>query len=88
MEILYFDSNIVVCVKPSGILSAKDLSEKPNMQSLLESELSVKEVFPIHRLDREVSGLMVYALNKKAAATLSGAASNHTLFKHNFSLCI
>ncbi len=84
MEILYFDSNIVVCVKPSGILSAKDLSEKPNMQSLLESELSVKEVFPIHRLDREVSGLMVYALNKKAAATLSGAASNHTLFTKEY----
>ena len=71
MEIIYKDSQIVVCIKPKGVLSAEDLSGKANMPSILKRELCVDEVFPVHRLDRDVSGLMVFALSKRAAASLS-----------------
>ena len=81
MEILYKDSHIVVCIKPSGVLSARDSSGAKNMADLLTEELEVKEVYPIHRLDREVSGVMVYALTSLAAAKLSADASNKDKFQ-------
>ncbi|MBE6782045.1 MAG: RluA family pseudouridine synthase [Ruminococcaceae bacterium] len=71
MEILYKDSDLVVCYKPSGVLSAKDLSGKTSMPDLLKEELDCKEVYPVHRLDKEVSGLMVYALSSQSASKLS-----------------
>ncbi len=67
MELLYEDEQLVVCVKPRGILSCKDASGKPSVEDLL----APRTVFPIHRLDKEVSGLMVFAKTKAAAAHLS-----------------
>lgn len=80
MDILYRDDHIVVCVKPDGVLSAKDASAFANMTDMLKEELGVDEVFPIHRLDRDVSGVMVYALSSLAASKLSSIASDHTKF--------
>ena len=81
MEVLYSDNHIVVCIKPSGVLSAKDISGEKNMTDMLKDELGVLEVYPIHRLDREVSGVMVYALSKIAAAKLSQDAADKDKFK-------
>lgn len=81
MEILYKDSDIVVCIKPTGLLSAKDSSGNANMQDVLKAELSETEVYPIHRLDKDVSGVMVYALNKNAAAKLSADVKNKDRFE-------
>lgn len=58
----------MICVKPRGILSAKDASGKPSMNDLLLP----REIFPVHRLDRDATGLMVFAKTAKAAAFLSG----------------
>jgi 23S rRNA pseudouridine1911/1915/1917 synthase len=80
MEILFSDSQIVICIKPAGVLSAKDSSGKTNMQDLLAQELNLSEIYPIHRLDREVSGVMVYGLSKSAAAKLSEQVSDHSRF--------
>lgn len=68
IKILYEDSEIVVCVKPSGVLSQDD--NKESMVSIL-SEKCKSEIFPLHRLDREVAGVMVYAKTKQSAAFLS-----------------
>ena len=84
MKIIYQDVQIVVCIKPSGVLSAKDSSGKTNMQDLLCEQLSLSEVFPIHRLDREVSGLMIYALTSVAAAKLCADVSNHLKFRKEY----
>jgi len=69
LTILYEDEQLLVCVKPSGVLSAKDASGQENLCDLL----APRQVFPVHRLDREVSGLMVFAKTKAAAAFLSRA---------------
>ena len=81
MEILYKDEHIVVCIKPSGVLSAMDISGSKNMTDMLKEELGVDQVYPVHRLDREVSGVMVYALNQSAAAKLSADSSDKDRFK-------
>ncbi|MBR3439071.1 MAG: RluA family pseudouridine synthase [Clostridia bacterium] len=68
MIILYEDDALIVCVKPAGALSEK--SEKPNMVSMIASHTGA-EPYPVHRLDRETGGVMVYAKTKQAAAALS-----------------
>ena len=59
MEILYSDKNIAVCIKPVGLDSEMEV---PNA---LKEALG-GEIFPIHRLDKNVGGVMVYARNKQA----------------------
>ena len=68
MDILYRDKDIVVAVKPAGVLST---DEPGGMPELLRRELQHDNVRSVHRLDRVVSGLMVYALRSKAASELS-----------------
>ena len=69
MTILYEDADLLVCVKPRDVLSAADASGKRSMPELL----SPRTVFPVHRLDREATGLMVFAKTKACAAFLSKA---------------
>ena len=76
MEILYFDADVVVAVKPSGIISEGSADGGVSMPGLIAAELSslgesCPDIYPVHRLDRETSGIMVYARNEKAAAALS-----------------
>ena len=56
MELLYQDSQIVLCVKPAGLSSEAGAGSLPE---LLEDQLG-RPVFPVHRLDRNVGGVMVY----------------------------
>ena len=68
-KILHADSDIVLCVKPSGVLS-QDAGEQ-SMPGLLRSALGTEEIYPVHRLDQAVGGVMVYARTAEAAAALS-----------------
>ena len=69
-KILFEDDLLIVCVKPVGILSQSDSNGGESMISLLE-EYTGNTIYPLHRLDREVGGVMVYAKNKFAASVLS-----------------
>ena len=64
MELLYSDSGIAVCVKPVGLDSETEVPAE------LKKQLG-GEIFPVHRLDKNVGGVMVYARTKQAAAALS-----------------
>ena len=72
MEILYLDNKIIVCVKPVGVLST---DEPGGMPSLLRAALGdeTAPVYTVHRLDAAVSGVMVYARTRHAAADLGRA---------------
>ena len=74
MEILYSDRDIAVCVKPVG------LDSELQVPSALKEQLG-GEIFPIHRLDKNVGGVMVYARTKQAAAVLSRAVQEGTMVK-------
>ena len=70
MEIVYLDSDILVCVKPGRVLSTDEPGGLPDLlrEALGEPEGDIRTV---HRLDRVVSGLMVLARNAKSASELS-----------------
>lgn len=68
MEILYSDRDIIVCIKPAGVLST---DEPGGLPELIRAQTGFENVRTVHRLDRVVSGLMVLALNKKSASALS-----------------
>ena len=74
MEILYSDRDLAVCIKPVGLDSEAQVPEA------LKTDLG-GEVFPIHRLDKNVGGVMVYARTKSAAATLSKLIQEGALIK-------
>ena len=70
MEILYSDGRIVVCVKPVGLDSEHEVPAALG-----------GDIYPIHRLDKNVGGVMVYARTKEAAAALSRAVQEGTMVK-------
>ncbi len=79
-EILYRDSDIAVVIKPVGLSS-----ERGGLVDILESELGC-EVYPLHRLDTGVGGVMLYALNRRAAAVLSADIQAGLLVKEYFAV--
>ena len=82
MELLYQDSQIVLCVKPAGLSSEAGAGSLPE---LLEDQLG-RPVFPVHRLDRNVGGVMVYARTRQAASALSRAVQAGNLQKEYLAL--
>ncbi len=82
MELIYTDKNVVVCVKPAGVLSQEGAGN--NMPALLREALCRDEIYPVHRLDTAAAGLMVFALTAKAAAALSAQIAEKRLRKEYF----
>lgn len=74
MVLLYSDRDLAVCVKPVGLDSE---SEVP---AALKGQLG-GEIFPIHRLDKNVGGVMVFARTKQAAAALSKTVQEGAMVK-------
>ncbi|MGM9589041.1 MAG: RluA family pseudouridine synthase [Faecousia sp.] len=74
MEILYSDHNLAVCIKPV------DMDSEHEIPAALKEALG-GEIFPIHRLDKNVGGVMVYARTKQAAAALSKAVQEGAMVK-------
>lgn len=64
MQILYHDTDLAVCLKPVGLDSESEVPAE------LIRTLG-GEIYPIHRLDKNVGGVMLYARTKRAAAELS-----------------
>lgn len=85
MQILFEDADIIVCQKPVGVLSQADDAGKESMITLLEAHTG-GAIFPLHRLDREVGGVMVYAKTKRAAASLSRDIAEHKFEKDYLAL--
>ena len=79
MEILYSDRDLAVIVKPVGLDSEKQVPEE--IKDVLGGE-----VFTVHRLDKNVGGVMVYARTKNAAAALSRAIQDAAMVKEYVAL--
>ncbi len=80
MEILFVDKHIVVAIKPPEILSQGDEKGRENAVDILK-EMTGGHVFPVHRLDKGVGGVMVFAKTSYAAAALSLQVSDRTMEK-------
>jgi len=88
INILYEDNHLLVAKKPPGILSQADASGAPDMLTWIKAYL--KETYQkkgnvfvglVHRLDRRVGGVMVFAKTSKAASRLSEAIRNREMDK-------
>ena len=89
LNVLYEDNHIIVVEKLEGILSQGDSTNDLSMLEIIKDYLKEKYQKPgnvflglVHRLDRRVSGVMVFAKTSKAASRLSDAIRNH-LFEKN-----
>lgn len=78
LTVLHEDEDILVCMKPMGVPAQSDKTRDPDMITLVKKYLFDKGetdeepyVGLVHRLDRPVGGLMVFARNQEAAADLS-----------------
>lgn len=77
-EIIHQEREFVLCVKPFGLLSEGE--QEGAMPALLRAQLG-GEIYPVHRLDRETGGCMVYARTKAAAGKLSAIVSDRSMEK-------
>ena len=74
MEILHSDQDIAVILKPVG------LDSESQIPAAIKETLG-GEIYPIHRLDKNVGGVMVYARTRQAAAALSKAVQDGAMVK-------
>ena len=79
MELLHSCEDFVVCIKPVGVDSEHE------MPALLKQALG-GELYTLHRLDKNVGGVMVYARTKQAAAELSGVIARGQMEKEYVAL--
>src|SRR5580700_9124888 len=62
IRILHEDSDLVVLEKPAGLLSvATDFESHATVHTFLKRRFHHRRVYPVHRLDRETSGVMLFA---------------------------
>ncbi len=85
MKILYEDSDVVVLIKPVGAPSEATKSGEAGILTLLNSQNNNNN-YLLHRLDRNVGGVMVFGKNKKSAAILSKQIAENTLKKTYFAV--
>ena len=90
-EIVYKDKNVIVIIKPVGMPSQSDPSGDTDAMSAASQMLrDVGEdgaLWLVHRLDRNVGGLIAFARNKKSAAALSELIAKGNLTKKYIAVC-
>lgn len=86
IEPLFEDRQLLVALKPPNLLSQGDATGDPDLLGLLKEMIRVRDHKPgnvylglVHRLDRPVGGLMVFAKTSKAAARLSAQLREHAI---------
>lgn len=89
LNILYEDNHIIAVVKPNNVLSQQDSTGDIDMLTIVKKYIKEKYNKPgnvyvglVHRLDRPVGGVMIFAKSSKAASRLSDMIKNHNLKKY------
>ena len=88
LNILYEDNHIIVVVKPYNVLSQGDSTGDASIMDMVKDYIKKKYNKPgnvylglVHRLDRPVGGIMVFARSSKAASRLCKAFNEHKITK-------
>ena len=94
INILYEDNHLLVVEKKVGVLSQSDGSNTPDMLTILKKYIKEKYNKPgnvylglVHRLDKDVGGIMVFAKTSKAARRLSETIRNREFKKTYLAVC-
>ena len=85
-DVLYEDNHVLVAVKPPNMLSQADRTGDTDILTELKAYIREEYHKPgnvylglVHRLDRPVGGLMVFARTSKAASRLSAQMQEHQM---------
>ena len=94
LNILYEDNHLIVVEKKPNVLCQSDYTKDLDLLTMIKSYLKEKYQKPgnvylglVHRLDRPVGGIMVFAKTSKAAARLSKMIQNHEMIKEYLLVC-
>lgn len=80
LKILYEDRDLIVIDKPAGLLSVATDHQKENCaHAILKRRYHTRRVFPVHRLDRDTSGILVFAYTESARDHLKKQFEVHTI---------
>ena len=88
MEVLYEDNHIIAVYKPAGLLAQGDETGQQSLLEQVKKYLKEKHKKPgnvflgvVHRLDRNVSGIILFGKTSKGASRLSEQFRNHSIKK-------
>lgn len=82
LRIVYEDEDLIVVDKPAGLLSVATEKEMgQTVHAILKRRFHKRRVYPIHRLDRDTSGLMVFAYTEKARDHLKDQLAKRTMHR-------
>jgi len=88
LRVLYEDNHLIAVYKPAGVLVQGDITGDPNLMDQVKEYLKNKYHKPgnvflglLHRLDRPVAGIVLFAKTSKGAARLSEQIRNHQVKK-------
>ena len=87
LRILHDDDHLVVLEKPEGLLSvATDLEKRATVHAMLKKQFHNRKVYPVHRLDRETSGVMIFAYTEMARNALKAQFEEQLIDKTYFAI--
>lgn len=87
LRIAHDDDQIVVLEKPEGLLSvATDFETRATVHAMLKRQFHNRKVYPVHRLDRETSGVMLFAYTEVARDALKSQFEEHTIDKTYYAI--
>lgn len=94
LNVLYEDNHIIVVEKKPNVLSQSDYTKDLDLLTMTKNYIKEKYNKPgnvylglVHRLDRPVGGIMVFARTSKAASRLSDVIKNHEMNKEYLLVC-
>jgi len=94
LDVLYEDNHIIVVEKKPNVLCQSDYTKDLDLLTMIKEYIKEKYQKPgnvyiglVHRLDRPVGGIMVFARTSKAAARLSKMIQNHEMIKEYLLVC-
>ena len=82
--VIYEDDNFVIVNKPRGLLLQQDGDVSHPSLDILVSEYLGKTAMPVHRLDKDTSGICVFAKNNKAADEMGKIFNDHTQIEKHY----
>ncbi len=89
IKVIYRDSHLLAIHKPEGIPTYRESrgGNADGAKEILEEQLT-QRLFPVHRIDADTSGVVLFALDSKAAAGLVRAFKEHKVKKTYSAWCV
>ncbi len=95
IKVLYEDNHIIAVVKPAGVLTQGDSSGEKCLMDMVKDYLKERYKKPgnvflglVHRLDKPVSGIVLFGKTSKGASRLSEQFRNHTIQKTYYAIVV